>query len=567
MFLKPFRVKTQTTLKGSDRKKLRSDVEQQFPSLTSAKTADLIPNKGDVTLVKIVTHSDDNVLVYCVQKNPVFFELFKSLYPTVYTLWKFPDMLPVFTTYREVFPRLVGGADLMLPGVIVKGEPHPKMFGALQKGDLCVIRAPVVLGQTLLSGEDMYASAMKGKGVKTLHILGDQLWEFGDKSQPPVIPDEPDTDSAAEEDDENEIEKTMENQEASASVDEASEGVEQLTVDDATTESKDTASVNTDDDMDGLLQHCFKCAIKSRVKKTDLPLLTSTFLKVHMQPFCPAGHHLDVKKSSYKKFSRFLQQMQSEGFIKLKEVSKGVDAISEVDRTHADLRGLVVPDVPEEENPGDGAAQEEFEPPEISEVLCVTAALLPLLSAQGLHKGDTLTPADLRQHITQYVKTNNLQATENKSLVQLDPILAHLVLTKSEGDQSHLTWNDLFARIVDKMQPGCLIKFPGKPAVLKKGKVDPIKVDVQQRGSKKKVTIVENLEAYGVDPKVFAQTVQRAVACSASAVSSEQKNRGLEVVVQGNQITFIAGLLLDKYKIPRKYVQGLEKGPKSKNRR
>ena len=28
----------------------------------------------------------------------------------------------------------------MLPGVEVKGEPHPKMFGDLQKGDLCLIR-------------------------------------------------------------------------------------------------------------------------------------------------------------------------------------------------------------------------------------------------------------------------------------------------------------------------------------------------------------------------------------------------------------------------------------------
>ena len=32
-------------------------------------------------------------------------------------------------------------ADLMLPGVVVKGEPHPKMFGDLQKDDLCLVRA------------------------------------------------------------------------------------------------------------------------------------------------------------------------------------------------------------------------------------------------------------------------------------------------------------------------------------------------------------------------------------------------------------------------------------------
>lgn len=596
MFLKPFRVKTQTALKGSDRKKLRTDVEQQFPSLTCAQVADLIPNKGDMTQVKVLTHSDENVVVYRVQKNPIFFEMFKVLYPTIYTLWKFPDLLPVFTTHQEVFPRLVGGADLMLPGVIVKGEPHPKMFGALKKGDLCVIRlkgnkAPVVLGHALLSGEDMYASALKGKGVKTLHILGDQLWEFGDKSRPPNIPenDTETTDESAE--DKNQ--QSSSGQDPSASVDAARENLEQLTVDaddvdippaggrdegggeseegaaaasvdaddDASDDDGDDVMPKTFDDMDGLLQHCFKCAIKSRVKKSDLPLLTSTFLKVHMQPFCPAGHHLDVKKSTYKKFSRFLQEMQSEGFIKLQEVSKGVDAIFEVDRTHPDLRDLMVPDILEEEAQGEGAEQEEFEPPEISEVLCVTAALLPLLSPQGFHKGDALKPGDLRQHITDYVKANDLQTAENKGLIQLDPVLAHLVLTKSEGDRSHMSWNDLFARVMEKMQPGCLIQFPGRPPVLKKGKIDPIKVIVQDRGNRKKTTTVENLEVYGVDPKAFAQAVQRGVACSASAINCA------EVVVQGNQINFIAGLLLDKYKIPRKYIQGLEKAPKSKNKR
>ena len=46
------------------------------------------------------------------------------------------------------------------------------------------------------------------------------------------------------------------------------------------------------------------------------------------------------------------------------------------------LRGLTVPEVVEEENGGD-SAEERFEPPQITEVLCVTAATLPLLSPLG----------------------------------------------------------------------------------------------------------------------------------------------------------------------------------------
>jgi len=30
----------------------------------------------------------------------------------------YPDLIPTLTTYRDVFRKLEGGADLMLPGVI-----------------------------------------------------------------------------------------------------------------------------------------------------------------------------------------------------------------------------------------------------------------------------------------------------------------------------------------------------------------------------------------------------------------------------------------------------------------
>lgn len=42
--------------------------------------------------------------------------------------------------------------------------------------------------------------------------------------------------------------------------------------------------------MDELLQRCFLCALKYRVKKADLPLLTSTLLGSHMFS-CWYGRH------------------------------------------------------------------------------------------------------------------------------------------------------------------------------------------------------------------------------------------------------------------------------------
>lgn len=45
---------------------------------------------------------------------------------SVYTLWKEPNLLPFLTTPEAVVPKLVGGADLMIPG----GQPSHSIFVA-----------------------------------------------------------------------------------------------------------------------------------------------------------------------------------------------------------------------------------------------------------------------------------------------------------------------------------------------------------------------------------------------------------------------------------------------------
>ena len=64
------------------------------------------------------------------------------------------------------------------------------------------------------------------------------------------------------------------------------------------------------------------------------------FVKVPLYIFfcySPAGENLDVKKSSDKKLGKFLQRMQKNGYIKVKELSKGVESITEYDKDHLRL--------------------------------------------------------------------------------------------------------------------------------------------------------------------------------------------------------------------------------------
>lgn len=116
MFIKPFRTKSNVQLKSSDRKKLQNKISTRF-TITDEELNLLFPSKGSVSLLKIITHSEEIITIYAVDKRPLFFETPTNLLlPTVYTMWLVPELVPLFTTHPDVLPRLAKGANLMLPG-------------------------------------------------------------------------------------------------------------------------------------------------------------------------------------------------------------------------------------------------------------------------------------------------------------------------------------------------------------------------------------------------------------------------------------------------------------------
>ena len=72
-------------------------------------------------------------------------------------------------------PFLMNGADCMVAGVQAADED-------IEVGELVWIRdmthkKPLAIGWSTMEGQEM-ASATKGKGIKTLHWIGDELWEM-----------------------------------------------------------------------------------------------------------------------------------------------------------------------------------------------------------------------------------------------------------------------------------------------------------------------------------------------------------------------------------------------------
>ncbi|VDO17579.1 unnamed protein product, partial [Brugia timori] len=84
---------------------------------------------------------------------------------------------------------------------------------------------------------------------------------------------------------------------------------------------------------------------------------------------------------------------------------------------------------------------------------------------------------------------------------------------------------------------------------------------IENRAGNKKVTLVNNLSIYGIDPKKLCREIQTGVATSAVVVNNAAECEGFQILVQGNQILFISNLLT-KYGIEKKYMTGLELIPK-----
>lgn len=580
MFAKAFRVKSNTAIKGSDRRKLRADVTAVFPTLGTDQVSELIPGKEELNIVRLYAHRGDAVTVYVSGGNPILFELEKNLYPTVYTLWSYPDLLPTFTTWPLVLEKLVGGADLMLPGLVVPPAGLPQV----QKGDLCAIalvgnRAPVAIGVAAMSTAEMLTSGLKGRGFSVLHTYQDHLWRSGEKSSPPSIapltldPPDPSEEkgsvqaNAALQGDmrhltlEGEEEEFGEVQQRCAEKS-LSEAAEDPNVGGLNPDPTDGKTLQ--EQMDELLERCFLHALKSRLKKADLPLLTSTLLGSHMFSCCPEGRQLDVKKSSYKKLSKFLQHMQQEQIIQVKELSQGVESIVAVDWKHPRITSFVIPEPsPTSQTVQEGSREQPYHPPDIKSLYCVPASMTLLFQESGHKKGSILEGGEVRTIVISYAKTHDLVDADNKNLVKLDPILCDCILEKNEQHTvMKLPWDSLLSRCLEKLQPAYQVTFPGQEPIVKKGKICPIDITLAQRASNKKVTVVRNLEAYGLDPYSVAAILQQRCQASTTVTPAPGAKDSLQVQIQGNQVHHLGRLLLDEYQLPRKYIQGLEKVPK-----
>jgi translation initiation factor 2D len=115
------------------------------------------------------------------EQRILWVKLFDKMYPTVYTLWHNPRIVPLLYTPLVVVEKMQAGADLMTPG-LQRGPPFPKKATKGAIVAIASLEAPTVPMAVGTCEIDVSAlgrvQGMKGQAISTFHWAGDELWSW-----------------------------------------------------------------------------------------------------------------------------------------------------------------------------------------------------------------------------------------------------------------------------------------------------------------------------------------------------------------------------------------------------
>ncbi|KAL5776069.1 hypothetical protein ACOSP7_009002 [Xanthoceras sorbifolium] len=608
MFKKSVEAKSHQRLSGADKKKLKRSLRDKFPRASDADIDSLVPSKAEITVSKF----QNRIHVYSVEGGfPAIFDVDgrgTEIYPTVFALWKVPELLPSFTLKGgEVSRFIIGGADLMFPGISIPTEGLPSFLS----GETWAVKvpgnpAPIAVGSTTMSSAEAVKAGLRGKALRITHYYRDLLWESVEGHPVPnegfledMVHEDPallsssqvftssegaadwSNDTSKEEggqcvDPSNVISEpnpasVAQNDFQNSTAEEVAADVGDLKL----TEDIDADGSNVEqqllstEDVDAHLDKCLLQALHTTVKDKDLPMPGSTLWSNHVLPCRPSGITLDIKKSSHKKLSKWLQAKSSAGLISVKEDKYKKEAVLlSVNRNHPDYMSFK-PEKRQVEkaNPAVDGAASESRPQnllEVAEIYKPSVHVNSIFAAVGADRGQLYSFSEACDVVFKYIEKENLVKPANKSIVVLDPALCDALfkgaIKKGTSYPTEIHKKDLGSTFVGRMQAHHVVTR-GSESVVRKGGLKTVQIVTERRQGNKKVTKVSGLETFLMDAEALASELQKKFACS-TTVSELPGKKGLEVLIQGGVIDDVAKHLVEQCGIPKRYIEVLDKTKK-----
>ncbi|CEP07922.1 hypothetical protein [Parasitella parasitica] len=589
MFKKPLtNLKSFSPLRSSDRRRFQNEAYGAYPSVKEICTAEegashLMPD--DLLSAKFISHIGTAGVLYKHEKKPLWISLENMPpVPTVYTMWQYPSMLPKLYTWGPVVRKLMDGADLMIPGLVLGPEGQ---LPDLNTGDLVAITIkgysiPLAVGTMALPTSNITPrSGMKGKAVHIIHIYKDFLWAMGDKSEPP------DLESISDDDYEEEVNE--EEHEQTKDIDVIAEKTQEISMmPDTTTNAKQLTTNEIDEWLLKSVYQALVFKIKHENASSVLPLSASSFYSAYIMPCRPltVGSEVDIKKSSWKKLQKFLKALDKSGLLKTKE-QRGETMVVSINYSHPSLQDLhkyktMESATVQAANAKETAAKQAASAVKVTDATKSKNSISNQIEIQDIFKplGNSLqkffeeakhdkdglyTIPQVRQAMLDYIKIHDSVDPQNQKMINIDPVLCDAILTKQEYNLvNKLTRDQILHRICQKMQPFHSLKLPGKDAVLKKGPCKPIEVVQEVRQGRKTITKVTGVEGFGLDVEELCKELTRLCASSATynpIHGVSPKNPLHEIMVQGPQIKNITHFVISKG-VPARFIDTEDKTAK-----
>ncbi|KAJ7088555.1 eukaryotic translation initiation factor SUI1 family protein [Mycena crocata] len=606
MFKKPLStLKTSAPLRSSDRRKLRQRVISVYA--LSPEDGDILVPDG-ILSVKFTTHLNEPGIAYLSPDgDPVWFTLGKGsedLIPTVYTMWKQPRLLPFLTTPAAVIPVLVGGADLMIPGV-VHHTPSLKegqlvTVSQYTHGGNPTLSAPLAVGRMALSSDQIQDGRQeKGKAVYILHTWKDHLWDMGSK------PDMPESVSFALEPEA--VHESLSTPSDDAPISETSPPpsteVPDLLEEHLSDAPPSTAPSYAPNEISALLQTSLLQALStvlSDVPASTFPISASIFYSTYILPYRPAfpdfvlangsespnPQEITIKTSGHKSLTAFLKSLEKANLLTLKAPPKHGQQtelmVTGVNAGHQSVAGhksyVTVKDIEaraakkaQREERMKEAQEDNGHWVEIREMWKPHMKTIDLFEAFGGSSKTLYEVAEIRTMLNDYITSKALVNPREQAYINLDDLLSNVtapkVKNKSKGKGSEapvppvefMKRDELTKGILEQMQSWYELKAPGKDPIVKKGALKPIQIVVKIRQGRKASTLISGFEPFVIlSGDEMAEDLRKICAGATSVSPRVGATPGLlEVLVQGKQSKVVGDYLTEKG-IPKKWIEVID---------
>ncbi|KAK3031467.1 hypothetical protein RJ639_036527 [Escallonia herrerae] len=507
----------------------------------------------------------------------------------VYALWKVPGLLPAFVLKGgEVSGFIIGGADLMFPGINIPADGLPSFLA----GEPWAVKvpgnpAPIAVGTTCISSTEAIKAGLRGKALRITHTYRDSLWEsvetryvpnagfledvvFGDPFLVPLCQPSDSLTNDASVNQENsgsnkEEGKVLDTTDGDTNVDSTSTAhpnsetetsglvlsdmgdlkvTENASVYETNAENQLTLSMA---EVDALLHKCLLQALHTTVKDKDLPLPGSTLWSGHVLPCRPSGIILDIKKSSHKKLSKWLQSESSAGMFDpdVRDHAMVVDIVEDlglysvmrisvkedkhkkevvlfaVNRSHPEYASFKPEKlrVEKKEQPTDHAVNEGrlHIKLEVAEKYKPSVHVNPIFASVGADTQKLYSASDATDIVFMYIEKENMVKATDKSVVVLDAILCDALfkgaIKKGSTYPTEIHKKDLGPTFIHRMQAHHVVTR-GTESIVRKGTLKMIQIMTERRQGNKKVTKLSGMESFLIHAEALASELQKKFACS-----------------------------------------------------